>query len=110
MPVCYPLLYNLHKCTILLYCQYMTDIISQSCMSSYMSSMVTPCSASSSNHQREGTLLYIVSTNLKFGNRAFSVLRPREWNTLPASVCQSTSVVQFKSRLKTHLFTLYYVA
>src|SRR6218665_3573528 len=50
----------------------------------------------------------VIRTNLKFGNRAFSVAGPREWNSLPVSVCQCTSVAQFKSKLKTHLFSLYY--
>jgi len=50
----------------------------------------------------------VIRTNLKFGNRAFSVSGPREWNSLPASVRQCTSVVQFKSKLKTQLFSLYY--
>src|SRR6218665_3977915 len=50
----------------------------------------------------------VIRTNLKFGNRAFSVAGPREWNSLPVSVLQCTSVAQFKSKLKTHLFSLYY--
>ena len=39
---------------------------------------------------------------------AFLVAGPREWNSLPVSVRQCTSVAQFKSKLKTHLFSLYY--
>src|SRR6218665_1899006 len=50
----------------------------------------------------------VIRTNLKFGNRAFSVAGPREWNSLPVSVRQCTPVAQFKSKLKTHLFSLYY--
>ena len=30
----------------------------------------------------------VIRTDLKFGNRAFSVSGPREWNSLPASVRQ----------------------
>src|SRR6218665_2891797 len=77
---------------------------------SYMSSMVTPCSASRSKGLRSSTRgnCDVIRTNLKFGNRAFSVAGPREWNSLPASVCKCTSVAQFKSKLKTHLFSLYY--
>src|SRR6218665_4142682 len=48
------------------------------------------------------------SHNLKFGNRVFLVAGPREWNSLPVSVRQCTSVAQFESKLKTHLFSLYY--
>jgi len=77
---------------------------------SYMSSMVTPCSASRSRGLRSSTRgdFAVIRTNLKFGNRAFSVAGPREWNSLPVSVRQCTSVAQFKSKLKTHLFSLYY--
>src|SRR6218665_1575289 len=79
---------------------------------SYMSSMVTPCSASRSRglRLRPSTRrdFAVIRTNLKFGNRAFSVAGPREWNSLPVSVRQCTSVAQFKPKLKTHLFSLYY--
>src|SRR6218665_1395381 len=77
---------------------------------SYMSSMVTPCSASRSRVLRLSTCgdFAVIRTNLKFGNRAFSVAGPREWYSLPVSVRQCTSVAQFKSKLKTHLFSLYY--
>ena len=36
------------------------------------------------------------------------VSEPSEWNRVPASVRQCTSVAQFKTKLKTHLFTLHY--
>src|SRR6218665_3363051 len=77
---------------------------------SYMSSMVTPCSASRSRGLRSSTRgdFPVIRTNLKFGKRAFSVAGPREWNSLPVSVRQCTSVAQLKSKLKTHLFSLYY--
>src|SRR6218665_1222645 len=69
---------------------------------SYMSSMITPCSASRSRGLRSAMRgdFAIIRTNLKFGNRAFSVAGPREWNSLPVSVRQCTSVAQFKSKLK----------
>src|SRR6218665_614994 len=41
-------------------------------------------------------------------SRTFSVSVPREWNSLPASVRQCTSVAQLKSKLSSHLFSLYY--
>src|SRR6218665_1819060 len=77
---------------------------------SYMSSMVTPCSASRSRGLRSPTRgdFAVIRTNLKFGNRAFSVAGSREWNSLPVSVRQCTSVAQFKSKLKTHPLSLYY--
>src|SRR6218665_3338109 len=77
---------------------------------SHMSSMVTPCSASRSRGLRSSTCgdFAVIRTNLKFGNRAFSVLTPMEWSSPPASVRQCTSVAQFNSKLKTLLFYLYY--
>src|SRR6218665_335733 len=76
----------------------------------YMSSMVTPCSASRSRGLRSSTRgdFAVIRTNLKFGNHAFSVAGPTKSISLPASVRQCTSVAQFKSKLKTHLFSLYY--
>src|SRR6218665_3996811 len=58
---------------------------------SYMSSMVTPCSASRSRGLRSSTRVdfAVIRINLKFGNRAFSAAGPREWNSFPASVRQS---------------------
>jgi len=67
--------------------------------------MITPCSASWSRGLRSSTRgdFAVIRTNLKFGNRAFSVVGPIEWNNLPASVRQCTYVAQFKSKFKTHL-------
>src|SRR6218665_384839 len=75
---------------------------------SYMSSMVTPCSRYRGLRSSTRGDFAVIRTNLKFGNRAFSVAGPREWNSLPVSVRQCTSVAQFKSKLKIHLFSLYY--
>ena len=41
-----------------------------------------------------------------FGDRSFSVVGPRLFNTLPDNVKQSQSLESFKSSLKTYLFTL----
>ena len=44
--------------------------------------------------------LTILHWNQKFGNLAFSVSWPKEWNNLPNSVRQCTSIAQFKKKLK----------
>jgi hypothetical protein len=77
---------------------------------SYMASMVTPCSISNTRGLRSSVRgdFTVLRTNRKFGNRSFSVSGPKAWNSLPTSVRQCTSVAQFKSKLKTHLFSLYY--
>ena len=41
-----------------------------------------------------------------YGHRAFSASAPALWNQLPAHIRDISSVNLFKSRLKTHLFTL----
>ncbi|MBN3298080.1 AKIB1 protein, partial [Amia calva] len=40
------------------------------------------------------------------GGRAFSYRAPKLWNDLPGNVRDATSVLAFKSRLKTHLFSV----
>ena len=39
-----------------------------------------------------------------FSQRSFSVAAPTLWNSLPLSVKQASTLNQFKSLLKTHLF------
>ena len=40
----------------------------------------------------------------KFGDRAFSIASPRNWNSLPTNIRNASSVEQFEGLLKTHLF------
>lgn len=48
--------------------------------------------------------------NLKtYGGRAFSVVAPRLWNNLPATIRFSENFNEFKTSLKTHLFKLAYL-
>ena len=42
-------------------------------------------------------------------NRAFGVAGPVLWNALPRDIRAITTLTVFKSQLKTHLFTEYYV-
>ncbi len=44
------------------------------------------------------------NTKKNYGDRAFSVAGPLLWNSLPLSVRSSSTLTQFRSRLKTHLF------
>ena len=48
------------------------------------------------------------SRTSRYGDRAFSVYAPKEWNRLPLSIRQSGSISCFKSRLKTHFFKVKY--
>ena len=58
-----------------------------------------------SDRSHDGTSPYF-ETNLKYGNRAFSVYRT--YRSLPTSDRQCTSVAQFTSKLQSYLFTLYH--
>ena len=40
-----------------------------------------------------------------YGDRAFSVCAPKIWNTVPLEIRQSSTVLSFKKKLKTFLFT-----
>ena len=51
----------------------------------------------------------IPRTQSKFGDRAFSVAEPREWNSLPADIRNITDVFTFKRAIKTHFFKLAYM-
>ena len=43
-----------------------------------------------------------------FGNRSFAYAAPALWNALPIHIKSATSLVTFKSLLKTHFFLLHY--
>ena len=43
-------------------------------------------------------------TRSKFGDRAFSVAGPREWNSLPEAIRNITDVFTFKRATKIHFF------
>ena len=55
-----------------------------------------------------GTLLLHPAGKMKksFGDRCFSVAAPTLWNALPACLRNISSILIFKSRLKTYLFKL----
>ncbi len=52
-------------------------------------------------------LLYVPRSRLQFkGDRAFAVAAPRLWNQLPPDIKSAPSISVFKSRLKTHLYSM----
>ncbi|ROL42846.1 hypothetical protein DPX16_8592 [Anabarilius grahami] len=55
--------------------------------------------------QNSGLLVVPKIAKSTKGGRAFSHLAPKLWNSLPDNVRGSDSISQFKSRLKTHLFS-----
>ena len=50
----------------------------------------------------------IQRTKHSWGDRAFSIAAPRMWNHLPQNIKQSTSLANFKTLLKSHLFSKVY--
>ena len=55
-------------------------------------------------------LLEVPNVRLKsYGDRAFSVAAPKQWNDIPLDIKLSGSVDVFKSRLKTYLFRLAFI-
>ena len=53
--------------------------------------------------------LKVPETRLKtYGDRSFQYAAAVEWNKLPLDIRESPSVSCFKTRLKTHLFRLYF--
>ena len=49
--------------------------------------------------------LAVPRTRTTLGDRSFAVAGPRVWNSLPATIRQTTSYGQFRQQLKIHLCT-----
>ena len=45
-----------------------------------------------------------------YGDRSFRFAAAHLWNSLPNSICQAQSLSIFKSRIKTYLFTQYFLS
>uniref|UniRef100_A0A669CTZ7 Reverse transcriptase domain-containing protein n=1 Tax=Oreochromis niloticus TaxID=8128 RepID=A0A669CTZ7_ORENI len=73
----------------------------------YMSDLLKPYVPTRSLRSAEQLLLSVPKSRLKLrGDRAFSIVAPKLWNNLPLHIRRSTSVLVFKSRLKTHFYSL----
>jgi len=72
----------------------------------YLTDLLSPYNPSRSLRSQSSGLLVVprIAKSSK-GGRAFSHLAPKLWNSLPDNVRGSDSLTQFKSRLKTHLFS-----
>ncbi len=75
----------------------------------YISDFICAYSPRRSLRSSSENLLTVPLSRLKSkGDRAFSVLAPKLWNSLPQSVRLSSSLSGFKSSLKTYLFSQAY--
>jgi hypothetical protein len=74
---------------------------------SYLSELLQPYHPKANLRSGTRGLLAVPKSRLKsFGDRAFSIAGPTLWNTLPMNIRVASTTQQFKSLLKTHLFTL----
>lgn len=73
---------------------------------SYLAELIIPYCPPRALRSASLYQLYVPASRLKsYGNRAFSVFAPRLWNSLPLSIRSAQSLGQFRSLLKTHLFS-----
>ena len=63
-------------------------------------------SHSVSTRSSDSLVLSIPYVRSSLGKRAFSVIGPRLWNSLPPDTRNSSSLPIFRSKLKTHLFKI----
>ena len=84
-----------------LYDQQMTELLDKLCP---LVRVRRKCLRSTNCH-----LLAVPScAKSSFASRAFCVSSPNNWNSLPAHIRSSDSLVTFQSRLKSHLFSSAY--
>ena len=75
----------------------------------YLSDMVNLYEPACSLRSQGAGLLTVPKVNKKsFGEQAFSFRAPMLWNSLPQDIRLACSVEVFKSKLKTHLFSVVY--
>ena len=75
----------------------------------YLSELVTLYHPAKNLRSENQLQLRVPQTRLKtYGDRSFQSAAAKEWNKLPLSIKQSSSLTSFKSNIKTHLFNLYY--
>ena len=71
---------------------------------SYMLDTPEPCVPCRGLRSVEMDLLTVLRLRTKTAARRISSAAPTVWNGLPLSICNTDSIVTFKSHLKTHLF------
>ena len=104
------LLKKLHWLPISFRIKYKVLLLCYKCLNnlapSYLASMLKPF-VSNREGLRSGdkdSLAQPTARLKTYGDRAFSVYAPRQWNGLPESLKQCPSVDSFKTNLKTYLF------
>ena len=76
----------------------------------HLSQLIVPYNPTRNLRSAGKHLLEVPNVRLKsYGDRAFSVAAPKQWNDIPLDIKLSGSVDVFKSRLKTYLFRLAFI-
>ncbi len=77
----------------------------------YLCNLLLPYSPPRSLRSTDSHLLAVPRYRLSsMGGRSFSVVTPKLWNSLPRPLCLTNSLSEFKSQLKTHLFSECYLS
>ena len=74
----------------------------------YLKTLLQSYIPSRSLRSETGNLLIMPKARRKLGCHSFLVAAPKLWNKLPVNIRTTTSIVSFRSALKTHLFKLAY--
>ena len=91
-------------------CLLMHAVVNGQCPA-YIDDIVTPTSTFSGRANSRSTAMRVYDVprvRTKFGERAFSVAGPKEWNALPLALRNIVETPSFRRGLKSHLFKLAY--
>ena len=105
-----PTLKNLHWLPIKQRIEYKLCLLTYKTLThqqpTYLYNSLSFPSHSVSTRSSDSLVLSIPYVRSSLGKRAFSVIGPRLWNSLPPDTRNSNSLPVFRSRLKTHLFKI----
>ena len=105
-----PLLYQLHWLPVEYRIIYKTALLTYKVRAqsspTYLHSLLTDRRCSRTLRSSETPKLVVPRVRTVAASRAFRAAAPTVWNTLPHTLVTSTTVSVFKSRLKTHLFSI----
>lgn len=109
-----PILMNLHWLPVRERIEFKTLLLTWKGLNniapSYITDLLVPYTPARTLRSSDKCLLKIPRSNYSPGDRAFSTVAPKLWNSLPYNLRQSISVDQFKSGLKTFLFNAAYMS
>ena len=104
-----PVLQELHWLKVKQRIEYKICSLTYKCLNdlapSYLAELIHP---SRNSNLRSGNqyMLEVPRARPFYGERAFQYAAPSLWNNLPISVKSATSLESFKTKLKTHLFSV----